>query len=417
VAEVRRFPLFVGPSLAEIRCSENAEVKAYRPRRRAAARARSFWKAKAVLGRDRGFGVLVSGTTNGRSYVVQRDLPGGKTRRVTLGATNVLTAEAARKRAEVVLADLYRGIDPKAAARDRLTLRDALNDYLDRHKSLRDKSAADYRAGIERHLSSWLDQPLRSITPQLVVQRHAAIAEEVKANGRYKGESTANGVMRALRVIWNAAAEINPNLATNPVRILRRSWFAIARRERLVRPDELPKFYAAVRALPNQIAADYLTLLLFTGLRREEAASLTWDDVDLPGRVIRIPGARTKAGRKLDLPMTDFVHGLLAARRAIGHTHYVFPSNSKAGYLAEPKFFLNQVALKSGIRVSVHDLRRTYITMAESTDISPLALKALVNHSLGGGVTEGYIQMTAERLREPAQRVADRLKESIGKLS
>jgi integrase len=373
---------------------------------------RLYWDATL-----RGFGVLVSGTTNGRSYVVQRDLPGGKTRRVTLGATNVLTAEAARKRAEVVLADLYRGIDPKAAARDRLTLRDALNDYLDRHKSLRDKSAADYRAGIERHLSSWLDQPLRSITPQLVVQRHAAIAEEVKANGRYKGETTANGVMRALRVIWNAAAEINPNLATNPVRILRRSWFAIARRERLVRPDELPKFYAAVRALPNQIAADYLTLLLFTGLRRQEAASLTWDDVDLPGRVIRIPGARTKAGRKLDLPMTDFVHGLLAARRAIGHTHYVFPSNSKAGYLAEPKFFLNQVALKSGIRVSVHDLRRTYITMAESTDISPLALKALVNHSLGGGVTEGYIQMTAERLREPAQRVADRLKESIGKLS
>jgi hypothetical protein len=90
----------------------------------------------------RGFGVLVSGTTNGRSYVVQRDLPGGKTRRITIGATNVLALDAARKRAEVVLADLYRGIDPKAAARDRLTLRDALNDYLDRHKNLRDKSAA-----------------------------------------------------------------------------------------------------------------------------------------------------------------------------------------------------------------------------------------------------------------------------------
>jgi hypothetical protein len=35
----------------------------------------------------------------------------------------------------------------------------------------------------------------------------------------------------------------------------------------------------------------------------------------------------------------------------------------------------------------------------------------LVNHALGGDVTSGYIQLTVERLREPAQRVADRLKQ------
>jgi integrase len=182
----------------------------------------------------------------------------------------------------------------------------------------------------------------------------------------------------------------------------------------MVRADHLPRFFAAVRALTNPIAADYLTLLLFTGLRREEAAALTWDHIDLNTRVIRIPGEQTKAGRKLDLPMTDYVHDLLAARKAIGKAKFVFPSNSSAGYLAEPKFFLNQVALATGIRISAHDLRRTYITVAESTDISPLALRALVNHSLGNSVTEGYIQMTAERLREPASRVGNRLKVLCG---
>jgi hypothetical protein len=54
-------------------------------------------------------------------------------------------------------------------------------------------------------------------------------------------------------------------------------------------------------------------------------------------------------------------------------------------------------------------LRRTFITVAESTDISPLALKALVNHSLGNDETSGYVQMTVERLREPAERVANRM--------
>ena len=38
------------------------------------------------------------------------------------------------------------------------------------------------------------------------------------------------------------------------------------------------------------------------------------------------------------------------------------------------------------------------------------ALKALVNHSLNGDVTAGYVQHSVERLRVPAQRVADELR-------
>jgi len=92
----------------------------------------------------------------------------------------------------------------------------------------------------------------------------------------------------------------------------------------------------------------------------------------------------------------------------------MFPSNSASGYIAEPKFPLWQVAEASGVNVSAHDLRRTYITTAESADISVLALKALVNHALGDDVTSGYVQMTPERLREPAQRVCDKMKALCG---
>ena len=38
----------------------------------------------------------------------------------------------------------------------------------------------------------------------------------------------------------------------------------------------------------------------------------------------------------------------------------------------------------------------------------------LVNHALGGDVTSGYVQMTTERLREPAQRVCDKMMELCG---
>ena len=72
------------------------------------------------------------------------------------------------------------------------------------------------------------------------------------------------------------------------------------------------------------------------------------------------------------------------------------------------------MAAACGIEISAHDLRRTFITIAESADISPLALKALVNHALGSDVTSGYVQMTTERLREPAQKVADKMKGCCG---
>ena len=361
----------------------------------------------------KGFGVLCSGVSKTKTYVVQRDVA-GRTRRVTIAQTNVLSLSEARRRAEEVLADFYLGRDPKAGRRGSVNLRSTLADYLAARKNLRPKSVEDYRATIERYLAAWLDRPLREITPEMVEARHRTIAAEVLADGRYSGEASANGAMRTLRLLWNFAKEREPNLPENPVTRLRRQWFPVSRRERMVRADDLPAFYRAVLALPNPVHRDYLSLLLFTGLRRTEAATLAWADVDFGQRVIRIPATRTKAGRKLDLPMSDIVQDLLVARRGAGNAKFIFPSNSASGHVEEPKFPLRLVAAACGIEISAHDLRRTFITIAESADISPLALKALVNHALGSDVTSGYVQMTTERLREPAQKVADKLKELCG---
>ncbi len=51
------------------------------------------------------------------------------------------------------------------------------------------------------------------------------------------------------------------------------------------------------------------------------------------------------------------------------------------------------------MKFSLHDLRRTFITVAESLDIPAYALKRLLNHRADGDVTGGYIVMNADRLR------------------
>jgi len=384
----------------------------------------------------KGFGLLISGTSNSKTYVVQRRLKDGRTRRLTIGPANVFELDKARELAEAQLGELYLGKDPKAqrSAKHRITLRSALDQYLEARATLRQSSRDNYRQAIQKRLEDWLDKPVLAITAEMVIERHREVQSEIeiRETARRKaddeserripitGHATANSMMRALRAVWNFAYDrarrADPDMGAlfNPVVALRqeRAWFPAPRRDTFVRADQLPEFYKAVSALPNRIGSDYIKLLLFTGLRRTEAAELRWDDVDFAARVIRLPGVRTKNGSKLNLPMTDFVSDLIVARRALGRDgDYVFPGNGKSDHLAEPKSFLNEVAEACGVRVGAHDLRRTFITVAADVAISPMALKALVNHSLGGDVTEGYARLTTEQLRRPAQMICDRMKE------
>ncbi len=366
-----------------------------------------------------GFGVLCSGVKTAKSYIAQRRVE-GKICRVTIGDARTLPVDEARDRAAKKLDEMRRGINPKAKpeVKTERTLRTTLRDYLAARKDLRPASIKAYHLAAEHYLASWLDLPLREITPDMVEERHRAIKASIAAAAKRvdaTGNSTANGTMRAFRTLWNFAAEDDASLPPNPVRRLKRQWYGEPRREGHVPATALPRFYAALHNVPNAIARDYLLLLLFTGLRRSEAAALTWDDIDFEARTLRIPAERAKGKRKLALPMTDFVFEMLAARAKLGKAEFVFLADSASGHIEEPRAALETACKDAGIPcLKVHDLRRTFITVAESADISPIALKALVNHSLGGDVTMGYVQLTAERLREPAQRVCDRMKQLCG---
>jgi integrase len=151
--------------------------------------------------------------------------------------------------------------------------------------------------------------------------------------------------------------------------------------------------------------------MLFTGMRKGEAAALCWEHVDLTQKVIRVPAELTKAKRKLEIPMSALVHDLLVRRRAIGSvSKFIFPGPGKAtGHITSALNGLAMVAEATGIYVSAHDLRRTFASVAESADISWLVMKTLLNHATGRDVTAGYVQISIDRLREPVQRVADKL--------
>ena len=99
----------------------------------------------------------------------------------------------------------------------------------------------------------------------------------------------------------------------------------------------MAEFYRAVCKLNHPVQRDYILMLMFTGMRKSECASLRWDDIDLGKKIIRVQAANTKTGKKLDLPMSDFVHDLLVARRALGNSGgFVFPASRKADTSSTP---------------------------------------------------------------------------------
>jgi integrase len=359
-----------------------------------------------------GFGVRCSGISPLKVYVVQRDIKDKsgrmKSRRVVIGTTEELKFEEAREEARNKIHAMRQGIDPKKVVhKGAATLNDMLELYLLTNTGLSPRSRKDYPTTIRRHLEDWMDHPLGEITPDMVATRHREIGEKI-------GRPTANSVMRTLRVLYNFAADRNLVPPVSPTRVLKRQWFKIAPRTRRVKADQLKTFYRAVMKLPNPIQRDYLLFVLFTGIRREQAASMTWDLIDFTAKVIRFPGNVTKGKREFNLPMTDYVHKLLDARRRLGKTDFVFTADSASGYIKEPKYPFKLIKQTTGIHWSIHDLRKTYSDALDATEMSAWALRALMHHSHPRDTTGGYLELSTDRLREPAQRACDLLKAWCG---
>lgn len=384
----------------------------------------------------KGFAVRI--TRNGvKTFIFEKRIK-GRVRRQKIGRYPELTVEQARKRAQILAGQIAQGIDPiakKEAEQARsTTLKEAFGDFKRARKKLKATTLYDYGRYFESAFTPWHNRPLIEITKDLVERRHRTLGEQ-------RGKAYADGAMRFISSLFSFAMaryqheDGSDVLTINPVKRLTatKGWYKVERRRTVLKPHQLPAWYAAVQALKETApeyedvddttesqrrataadVADLLVLLLFTGLRRMEALTLTWNQVDLKDRTLSI--ANTKNHEPLVLPLSDVVQALLTARDAAkGTSRFVFPGTGKRGHLIEPKRDLLKVRQACGIDFLLHDLRRTFITTADSLDLSVYAIKRLVNHKMHGDVTAGYIVSDLERLRDPMQRIADKLSVQIG---
>lgn len=355
----------------------------------------------------RGLGVRVGSSS--KVFFVEGQV-NRRTRRVTIGRADVLSVEEARRRALSALSDMAGGVDPnqekRRVAQEAVTLDQAFGRFFEVRTQMVASSIDAYSRTRDLYLRDWNRSPITMITRQMILKRHRRIAAQ-------HGQVTANNVMRHLRSVYNFTAATYDEFPPNPVAILTQAGasFHERRRRGAVPAHALPAWWNAVTEEPDY-SRDFLLIALFTGMRRNEIASLRWDYIDLDGRALHIP--KTKNGDPLDLPLADFILKLLKERReSTGESPWVFPSNGRTGHLVETKKFTGRVAARSGVEFTLHDLRRTFVSIAESLDVPHYALKRLLNHRLSGDVTAGYIVSQPERLRGPVEAVAASILEQV----
>lgn len=382
-----------------------------------------FEQSGQIFYRDselKGFGLRVGRTA--KVYFAEAKLD-GKTVRKSIARHNVMTIDEARNEARKILTEISTGKNPFDVERARkaikVTVQEVLNEYIASRVNLKASTIQDYRNTFKTYLGDWLNKALRDISKDMVEMRFRKIGENSPAQ--------ANKVMRNFRAVFNYAmikyedSNGDSIFKTNPVNRISqlRMWYRVNRRVTYIKPYNLAPWYEAVMNLSNDLIApnretirDYLLFVLFTGLRRREATALTWNRVDFKDRTFTV--IETKNHTDHTLPLTDFLFDMLAVRKANAVNQYVFPNEFGTGMLNEPKKQIQRVVQESGVSFSMHDLRRTFITIAESLDISAYALKRLLNHKMTNDVTAGYIITDVERLRTPMQKITDFILIQVG---
>jgi integrase len=268
---------------------------------------------------------------------------------------------------------LERGLDPRIdIGEEGFTLRQALDLKVQelRTKGKSERTIDRYERDLRNHASDWLDRPLNSFRKAELRHRHQRVTAKV-------GPTAANDVMRAFSACWNRAAKEQEDLGQCPT-------VAVDANERepasstALRQSDLPEWRRQVDELPGPLR-DYHLLVLYSGLRRRDAAALRAEQVDLENGTLSVPKPKGGAAKAFELPLNRPLRAVLERRlKAVGDEGWLFPSaRSSSGHLEEPR--------ADGLP-SPHALRRTFSTAATLwAEVTPIKVSILMNHSLNKG--------------------------------
>ena len=139
-----------------------------------------------------------------------------------------------------------------------------------------------------------------------------------------------------------------------------------------------------------------VALLALTGCRREEIASMTWNEVDFDKNIFVLPAARSKTKIGRTIPLCEQAIAILKLRPVFENGPYVFGDETCgkrpfSGFSKSWAKFKLEADLPDDLRL--HDLRRSFSTYAdERLDVAIPVIEAFLGHLSGArsGIVSVY---------------------------
>jgi integrase len=308
-----------------------------------------------------------------RVYLFQRRFA-GQNPKIMIGDAAAWSLDAARRKAREMSVQMDNGIDPRAekAARievSKTTFELVMKDYLEtRARDMKPRSFAESRRHLEKQWTPFHKLPVAGIERATVAGR---LRELAKANGPVAADR-ARSTLSAMFAwaIGEGLCENNPVVGTNKAS-------NDQERERALTDAELVKVW---KGAPDNHYGAIVKLLILTGQRRDEVASMRWSEIDRKEKMLKLPGQRTKNGRGHNVPLSALAMQIIDEVGERGGRDLVF-GDGEGGYSgwSNSKKALDEVVeLKEAWRL--HDLRRTVRTGLGSLGVAPHIGEAVLNH-------------------------------------
>ena len=345
----------------------------------------------------RGFAIRI--TPGSKAFVVEREIH-GRVRRMTIGRYGVQTVEQARDKAREKIGEIAAGKDPVEELRQRrksVTFGELEQLYLARH-AVHKKSGGDDVGMLKKWLAEWRPRRLNTITRADVTTKHA----EMGAAG-YK--TRANRMVALVRTMFNLAFDWGNHPGPNPASRIK--FFKEVKRDRFVRPDELPRLWQALQNEPNPYVRGAFFIALLTGARRSEVLGMKWEHLDLAQGLWRIPD--TKADRPHTLPLPRLVVDELLKLPRLDGNPYVFCGRWGRKNLNNVSKPWRRIRKEAGLDdVRIHDLRRTLGSWLVAAGASLPLIGKTLNHSQPA-TTAIYARLELDPVRAALEANASRM--------
>ena len=355
-----------------------------------------------------GFGVRVY-RSGRKTYVVQSRGPNGS-RRVTIGRHGEVTAQQARKQAAGIVGRIKAGEAPLPESAEPVaepTVADLAERYLRTHVAVECKPGSErsYRGSLVHILPVLGDMPVGSVAREHVASLHLAMRDTpVAANMALWVLSK----MFSLAEAWGLRAP-----GRNPCRSVRR--YRTPRRDRFLSREEyrrigrvLKRAEAERSAWPPAVAA--IRLLMLTGCRSQEVATLRWDDVDVGAGKLRLRDS--KNGPRMVALTPTAVEVLEGVRRVDGNP-WVFVGRLGGSHVSRLGGHWNGLRVRADLTdVRLHDLRHSYASRALALGESLSMIGKLLGHSKME-TTGRYAHLGRDTEKLSAERIAGSIEDDI----